>query len=478
MKKLMSSYSPKYPTILVYMLQGTEYQTDPYLRWYWRAENFGSVMKRRSLHKTKAAKLLLLALTAGMLLQVMVGAVFLGFGLKGDDVALSVIGAALIILYPITWAHLAIVPLWLGRVLVVRPKERQLIRRSEGIFAKHPGTRIGVAGSYGKTTMKELLGTVLSEGKNVAITPANMNVASSHAKFAARLKGDEDILVIEYGEGRPGDVGRFAATTQPNIGVITGIAPAHLDQYPTLDAAARDIFSLADYLEDKHVYVNAESEAALPYIKEGHVTYTSKGVDEWTVQKIDVNFDGVKFEMHKGSEKLKLHSGLLGRHQVGPLAAVVALADALGLSNAEIQAGVAKTQSFEHRMQARSLHGAWIIDDTYNGNIDGIKAGLALLVDLPGKRKIYVTPGLVDQGVETERVHKHMGELIAAAKPDRVVLMQNSATEHIQTGLTEHGYAGEVQIEDNPLDFYTNIQHFVANGDVVMMQNDWTDNYA
>jgi UDP-N-acetylmuramoyl-tripeptide--D-alanyl-D-alanine ligase len=474
---LISLFLPRFPTVLVYMLQSTEYHVGPYLGWFWRTSDFRTVMKRRALQKTMAARLLLLAVRVGMLVQIATGAYFIWLGLAREVAGAWQFGVAVLLSYPVVWAHLVTVPIALGRIFIANPKERKLIERSKHIFAKHPGVKVAVAGSYGKTTMKELLGTVLAEGKNVAITPANKNVASSHALFAHRLTGDEDVLVIEYGEGAPGDVARFAATTQPSLGVITGIAPAHLDHYPDLAAAAQDIFGLADYLHDQNVYVNAESEAAQDYIKDNHTRYSAEAVGQWKVVKPQVDFDGVRFDLKKGKQTLHLHSGLLGRHQIGPLAAVAAIAHDLGLSKKQIEDGVGKTVPFEHRMQPRPLGGAWIIDDTYNGNIDGIKAGLMLLKDLPAKRKVYVTPGLVDQGVETERVHHAMGGMIAHVNPDRVVLMENSVRPFIEAGLIEAGYDGELQVEDDPLSFYTGMEHHIAGGDLWLLQNDWTDNY-
>ena len=175
---------------------------------------------------------------------------------------------------------------------------------------------------------------------------------------------------------------------------------------------------------------------------------------------------------------MALTSKLVGRHQVGFLAFVAALGLELGLTQKQIQSGIAKTKPFEHRMEPYQIGGAWIIDDTYNGNVEGIRAGTRLLEDLDAKRKIYVTPGLVDQGTENERVHVEVGRMIAEAKPDLVVLMKNSVTDFIKLGLERAKYKGELQIEDNPLEFYTNLSHFVASGDLVVMQNDWTDNYA
>lgn len=477
MKGLITFYLPSYPSVLIYMLQSTEYQVGPYLSWYWRTDDFSKVMKRRALQRTKAARLLLVAIRLGMLIQIVLGLGFLWLWYDRQTPGAWQFGLGLLISYPMIWAHVVVLPLILGRILIVRPKERRLIAASKKIFADHPGTKIAVAGSYGKTTMKELLGTVLSESKNVAITPANKNVASSHAVFAAKLTGKEDVLVIEYGEGAPGDVRRFAETTKPNIGIITGVAPAHLDKYPTLKAAGKDIFSLAAYLHDNNVYVNGESEAASELARPEHTIYGNEGVAGWSVHDVEIGFEGTNFTLKRDKQKLHLKSGLLGRHQIGPLAAVAAIADNLGLTKKQIEEGVAKTMSFEHRMQPRQIGGAWVIDDTYNGNIDGIQAGLNLLKELPAKRKIYVTPGLVDQGVETERVHHKMGNLIADVAPDMVVLMDNSATAVIAKVLKSRRFQGEVRIEDDPLEFYTNLAHFVAAGDVVLMQNDWTDNY-
>jgi UDP-N-acetylmuramoyl-tripeptide--D-alanyl-D-alanine ligase len=305
-----------------------------------------------------------------------------------------------------------------------------------------------------------------------------MNVSISHARFAARLKGDEEVLIIEYGEGEPGDVGRFAAITRPTHAIVTGIAPAHLDKYKTLHAAAKDIFSVGDTVPSGHVYVNGESPDALPFVQKGHNLYDQKHVLGWKISGVSVGLEGTRFTMQRGSDKLVLHSALVGRHQVGPLALVAALAHELGLTKQQIETGVGKTAPFEHRMQPYALGGAWIIDDTYNGNLEGVRAGTQLLKDLNAQRKIYVTPGLVDQGKDTGKIHETMGRLIAEAQPDMVVLMQHSVTPFIQHGLAAGGYKGELLIETDPLNFYNNLSLFVAAGDLLVMQNDWPDNYA
>ncbi|MEO7364612.1 MAG: hypothetical protein ABIV43_03880 [Candidatus Saccharimonadales bacterium] len=194
---LLSVYRPSFPRVLVYMLQSTEYHAKPYLSWLWRTQNFSLVMQRRTLDPTKAARMLLLALRVGIAVQIAAGVSLLVLGLSGQVFAGVPFGLALIFGYPVVWGHLAVLPMELGRLLISRPAERRLIAESRRIFANHQGIKIAVAGSYGKTSMKELLLTVLSEGLDVAATPANKNVSSSHAYFARKLSGKEDVLIIE-----------------------------------------------------------------------------------------------------------------------------------------------------------------------------------------------------------------------------------------------------------------------------------------
>ncbi|MHB1865305.1 MAG: Mur ligase family protein [Candidatus Saccharimonadales bacterium] len=482
LKKIINSfraiYSWEFPKTITYMLQSTEYRVEPYLKWLWRTSDFSKVRNRRTLEKTLVARLILATLLIGIILEFLLGILLISLSFTHTLAGGWAFGLATIIAIPVIWAHLICIPVVFARLVVIEPKERQAVIKTKAIFTKHKALKIAVAGSYGKTSMKELLNTVLSKGKTVAATPANKNVARSHLTFANSLSGKEDILIVEFGEGAPGDVDRFSATLQPDIGIITGIAPAHLDRYKTLDRAAKDIFSLANYVKKSKLYVNGESIEALKYLKPEENTYDRHGALGLKVKDLESSIEGLKFKLVKGKKTLNISSSLLGRHQVGPLALAAALAKELGLTDKQVTDGIADVKAYEHRMEPYSLSGAWVIDDTYNGNLEGIRAGTSLLKELEAKRKIYVTPGLVDQGKETARVHQEMGKLIGDANPDLVVLMDNSVTNYIISGLKNVGYAGEIRRESDPLVFYRNIQDFVATGDLVLMQNDWTDNYS
>ncbi len=474
-KAVFFTYGPAFSRTVIYMLQAVEYRTVAYINWLRRAKDIQHISYRKELVPTRPARMLLWYFRTGELIEAAAAVALVVYGTSGHNYLEIAGGAFLLFFTPLVWSFLIVLPLVLGEILIIRPLYWYKVKRSERIFATHSGIKIAIAGSYGKTTMKEILLTVLSEGKNVAATPANKNVSISHALFAKTIKGDEDILIVEYGEGAPGDVARFARRTHPNVGVITGLAPAHLDRYKTLHAAGKDIFSLADYLKDSQVYVNGESPAAKPFIKKSYEVYSADGIGGWKVQDIKTGLSGTSFTLESKESSLKIKSRMLGRHQVGPLVLAAYLGKRYGLTDHQVISGIAKVETFEHRMKPYQLSGAWIIDDTYNGNIEGMKAGLALLKELPAERKIYVTPGLVDQGAESDAIHQELGQVISETAPDKVVLMRHSVTDSILAGM--ESYKGQVVIEEDPLDFYTNLDKFVAAGDLVMMQNDWPDNY-
>lgn len=468
--RILSYYLPLAPLRLVYMLQQVEYDSFKFADWVDGLPNLGKVQRRQQLDKTARAKISLVVAYSLWAIPLLAGS----FRYIIDGSPLWLLLGLFTPLFCVT--GLFLFNGFFGK-LIVEPTQARDIKAAKRKLRKMTALRIAILGSYGKTTMKDVLATVLAEDKKVAVTPGNKNVLISHARWLLdAVAGDEDVLIFEYGEAEPGDIGRLAAFSQPESAVITGISPAHMDGYGNLDAIASDFSTIYKIANPESVFINADSPELSVRLKQG-ISYTHKEVDGWKIAAIVVSLDGVSFEMRKAKQHLKLKSGLMGKHNVGPLAAVVAIAARIGLTDAQITAGMAKTKPFEHRLQPYSLGGATIIDDTYNGNLEGMKVGLELLASLPAKRKIFVTPGLVEQGADSSNIHKQLGSYIAQANPNKVVLMQNSTTAAIKSGLEQQKYQGEVVVEPEPLDFYQNLQHFVASGDVVLLQNDWTDNY-
>ncbi|MDB5167272.1 MAG: hypothetical protein JWN26_417 [Candidatus Saccharibacteria bacterium] len=478
-KYYWTRYTAIYPTAILYMLQDSEYKLDQYLAWFNRTADFRYVMKRRGLDVTPKIKLLRIMLWSLWTLGELAVAICIYVGLVSQSSMWGFVAIFIVLLLPFLMAYGIIVPLFFGRILIQLPREKTIIQEAHKILAAHKGTHIAVVGSYGKTTAKEILVTILSEGLNAKATPGNMNTPIGISRFAHKLSGQEDVLIIEFGEGKPGDVKELSELVVPTMGIITGINESHLESFKSLESTISTIFELVDYVGKKAiVYKNKENNILADLVSpKDAFGYSQNGVDGWKITDLQTDLHGTKFTIKKDKAVINAHTKLIGLHTVGVTAAAISIAYNLGLSVKQIETGLAKIQPFEHRMEPRQLHGAWVIDDTYNGNSDGVKAGLALLKNMKAKRRIYVTPGLVEQGNKTEEVHIEVGKQ-AAKSADVVVLMKNSVTDYIVSGLEKAGFKGELTIIDDPLEFYTNLEHFVAAGDVVLMQNDWTDNYV
>jgi UDP-N-acetylmuramyl pentapeptide synthase len=550
-KDFLSRYRPRYLRSLVYMLQASEYNVGDYLSWFHKVGDFSAVEKRKRLVKTTKA-MIVLALAWTLLAVYLVFAAWLFLLLPNFyDWLFAVV---FVLALPYLLAYGITVPLLMLQVVVQKPVEQVMTGRAAKTLKKHKAIKIAIAGSFGKTSMREIVGTVLAEGKKlpekwasgnredfpgekrnlpttdvstsreapdslgerselresqslrenrvlqpektpraadsspsatlqtaswkVALPPQSYNTPLGISKFIKSLKGDEDVIVFELGEYYPGDVRKLCQLTQPDIGIVTGVNEAHLEKFKTLDRTAKTIFELADYLGDKPVYVNGESELAKKYASAKHVLYNRHSVGIWRVANTVSDLDGTSFILGDGKTNIEVHSELLGLHQVGPLAAAAHLAMRLGLSPSQIEAGLAKTKPFDHRFEKiTDANGVITLDDSYNGNPDGVAAVIQFLASLKNHRRFYVTPGLVEMGSRTKAVHEEIGKELAEAGIEKVILIKNSVTPHIAAGLKENHYQGEITWFDDAFAAFAALPLMTVRDDVVLLQNDWPDQY-
>jgi len=457
------------------MLQASEYHIRDYFAWYHGVKDFAHVEKRKHLVKTRKA-MLLLAL-CWVIIACLLGAALYVL-LTGAAPMKYAVSFFILLLWPYVLAYGIVIPLVLAEIFVQKPIERVIIRNAQLKLQNHKAIKIGIAGSFGKTTMREILKTVLSEGKKVAAPPHSYNTPLGISQFADMLDGDEDILIFELGEYYPGDVRKLCNLVQPDMGVITGVNEAHLEKFKTLEKTVGTIFELGDYLGEKRTYVNGESDLARKSVRMGHIIYERTGVGDWKIKNCKTGLEGTSFTLERSDITLELKSGLLGLHQIGPLAAGVDLALSLGLSPEQVRAGIGNTKPFDHRLEPKTdSAGVVTLDDSYNGNPDGVKAVIDFLAFLTGHRRFYVTPGLVEMGVRTEEIHKEIGRSLARSHIEKVILIRNSVTAFIEEGLREAGYKGEIIWFDDALSAFGALPHMTVKGDVVLLQNDWPDQY-
>ncbi|MBI5456492.1 UDP-N-acetylmuramoyl-tripeptide--D-alanyl-D-alanine ligase [Candidatus Kaiserbacteria bacterium] len=469
----LSRRDPRYIRSLVYMLQASEYDIAHFWRWHERTNDFSAVEKRKKLVFTPKA----IALLAIGWLTVPLVIFLSGIAITHHVFPWNYVVALILILeLPLFVLFDILVTLALLR-LIQAPVEYVLKSRAKQTLASHKAVKIAIAGSFGKTSMREILKTVLSEGKKLAAPGGSQNTPLGIAKFVSTLKGDEDVLIFELGEYYPGDVSKLCKIVRPTIGIITGVNEAHLEKFKTLERTAATIFELADYLNGETVYVNGENDISRGEARESHVLYSREGAASWKVSNPHTGLDGTSFVLTRGDVRIEAHSKLLGLHHIGPLAAAADIASRLGLAPQEVQAGISKTHAFDHRLEPETEGaGVTTLDDSYNGNPDGVKAVIEFLATLKGRR-IYVTPGLVEMGARKEEVHKEIGRQLAQAGIEKVILIRNSVTPFIERGLKESGYKGELIWFDEGLAAYKALPQMTVKGDIVLLQNDWPDQY-
>jgi len=460
------------------MLQTTLYHVDEYLRWFHRTRDFNLVAKRRALEFTIKAKMLLLGAAFITLALIALALVAVVSGINSDSWPVLGLGIVIVVMLPWLVAYSLALVVQIGKTLIQKPREKRINANTKRKLSKHKAIKIAIAGSYGKTTMREILKNVLGESKLVAAPPHTYNTPLGVAKFVDTLNGREEVLIFELGEHYPGDIKQLCEIIDPDIGIITGVNTAHLERFGEISRTIATVFELADYLATKPVYVNKDSELAAQNARQGNILYGKDGVGNWEVKSASTDLSGTYFVADRGKTNLHVESKLLGLHQVGPLCLAVAVASRLGLRPQRIKAGLAKTESFEHRLQPLTWPGGvTILDDSFNGSPDGFAAAIKFLKSLKAKRKIYVTPGMVELGSATAAAHVKVGEEVGKGV-DVVVLIENSVTEFIKQGLKKAGFKGQLlKYPDMPTALKA-LPSLCLPGDVVLLANDWSDNYA
>lgn len=333
---------------------------------------------------------------------------------------------------------------------------------------------IGVAGSYGKTGMKDLIATVLSEKYQVVKTQESINTPIGIARTILKEVDDKtEILIVEMGEYYKGDIKNICSITYPHIAVITGINEAHFERLKSIDNSVKAIFEIAENMEPGGILLLNNQDKNIKNNYKKFITdqevflYSAKG-------KIEFNEDA------PGYIYQKVFFPLLGSYNLDKIDGVIYLAKKLGLTNKEIETGLKKIKTPAHRLQPILNHekNILVIDDSYNGNPDGVEEAIKTLSLFKKRRKVFVTPGLVEIGDKNREVHWRIGERLNDVV-DLVILIKNSVTTYIEEGLAKNGFNKKnILWFDSMTEAQNNLRKNLRSGDVVLFQNDWPDNYV
>jgi UDP-N-acetylmuramoyl-tripeptide--D-alanyl-D-alanine ligase len=250
---------------------------------------------------------------------------------------------------------------------------------------------VAITGSYGKTSIKNFVAEILSKKYRVYATPRSVNTIGGIVKDVNEsLPNDTEIYVCEAGARESGDIYEITTFLEPQNVVVGRVGLAHVEYFKTLQNI------IATKLEIMH---SPRLERAFI-----HTSVTDEPHDKVTffgneIQNINATLDGTDFELNLDGNILSLHTNVLGSFQTMNISVAVQIAKNFGMSDKEIQSAVNQLTPVTHRLQMIKAGGKIILDDGYNGNIDGMLEAVRLC-SLHHGRKVIVTPGLVESSDE------------------------------------------------------------------------------
>ena len=339
--------------------------------------------------------------------------------------------------------------------------------------------KIGITGSFGKTSTKFALATILSEKYRTYASPGSTNTPMGLSRVInEQLEDDCEVFIAEMGSRHVGDIRELCQLVEPQYGVITSIGAAHLETFGNIATVANAKFELIESLpKDGCAFFGTGGEIDKLYAR-CHMRKVSAGIETGNVRAYDIESGpfGSRFTLARGEEHVRCETQLLGRHNIANITLASAVATELGMKLSEIARGIRKIQPVEHRLQL--IRGpVSVIDDAFNSNPEGAKEALNVLSGFLGQR-VIVTPGMVEMGEEEDRYNYIFGTQIAAVC-DAAILVGEKHTKPIAKGLMQSGFdRNKLFVVASLEEAQEKLKSLVKSGDVVLFENDLPDNYS
>jgi len=355
-----------------------------------------------------------------------------------------------------------------------RRHNEKFVKRAGQVLDETKIIRIGIVGSYGKTSVKNILKTLLLEKYSVVETPASYNTPIGIAKtvFSHEFEGKE-ILIAEMGARKKGDIAALCGLVKPDYAVFTGVCKQHLETFGTLENV---------YAEKSEILKSSAKTVVCgiglkEYIKETQEDVNVIYADVAELSNVKFTATRTEFSLKFDGRTVDVKTKLLGKAAVENILLSVKLAQALGLTADEIERGLSKLQPIAHRLQLVEENGVYILDDGYNCNPKGAEEGLDALARFEG-RKCIVTPGIVECGVLEREMNCELGEKIAAQKFDKVILVGNTLVGAVKEGyLNAGGDKGSLEMAQTLEGAQKVLAEWIMRGDAVLFLNDLPDLY-
>ena len=334
-------------------------------------------------------------------------------------------------------------------VLALMPIEKMIFNHYKKMaltkLNKMPNLKIiGITGSFGKTSTKMILNTLLNTTYKGFYTPASFNTPNGLLITINKEKTIfNDYFISEMGAKKVGEIKELCDLVKPKYGILTSIGPAHLETFKSLENIQKTKFELIESLpSDGIAILNKDDIYQTSYKLKNKVKVIWIGINnkaDVMAKDIKVTAKGTSFSIHFSDKtKIEVTTILLGNKNIYNILSSVALAHALGVPLNNIVRGIKEIKPIEHRLEIKNMGNITIIDDSFNSNPEGAKNAVEVLNLMPNK-KIIITPGMIEMGKSQDTLNKNFGKQMAKVA-DEVYLIGPKQTKPIYEGLIEEKY--------------------------------------
>ncbi len=332
---------------------------------------------------------------------------------------------------------------------------------------------IGITGSAGKTTTKEITAHVLGTKFNLLKSQGNLNNHFGLPLQLLKLKPEHELSVFEMGMSHAGEIEALAKIARPETGVVTCVAPVHLESFASVADIARAKYELIASLPPGGTAVlNADDTFVSQFGRDFHGNVVRFGIENNSLSDVwaeDIKPDGEAgstFTLRTNDDKYAVKLPLYGKHNVRNALAAAAVAFQFGISTAEIAAALGSVRPPDKRGETVHLRGIIIINDCYNSNPAALKAMMDVLQSMPASRHVLVAGEMLELGPTGPQLHHDCGAY-AEGKADWIIGVRGLARNLVE-GATSVGVQAEYV--DTPQQAAELLAKQLQSGDVVLMK--------
>jgi UDP-N-acetylmuramoyl-tripeptide--D-alanyl-D-alanine ligase len=296
---------------------------------------------------------------------------------------------------------------------------------------------VGITGSAGKTTTKEAVAHVLAARFRVLKSEGNFNNHFGLPLMLLKLEPEHDVAVIEMGMSHPGEIRALAKIARPEIGVVTNVAPVHLEFFDSISGIARAKYELIESLPARGTAVlNADDDYVSQFgrdFKGQVVTYGTKAIADVRAENVQTRgAEGSEFDVVMAGIREHARLPLVGEHNILNALAAVGVGVNRGLIPSEAVSALATLMPSDKRGQVLQLGNITVINDCYNSNPKALKAMVDALAGMKAGRRIVVAGEMLELGAAAEEMHNAAGQHIAEKKIDVLVGVRGMAQAMVE----------------------------------------------